>query len=278
MPAYLKRAGSQFIRFQGPKFDIDWNSLPQDGVSQGKEINWFQILDSSGHFLEGNASLQHGALPTLNEYKYSTMTSPHGGKIRVVAFAFQPEVEDEDVAITPPNIRKSCIVIVGSSCDQMETSLHKLAGVLIVMSIIMAVLSLGVVLVVLRMGLRPLDSMGSEVSKIDAFNLENRLVFDALPVELVPIAEKLNDLLGRLEVSFARERRFSADVSHELRTPIAELRSLSEVMLRQPDLSSEVRQAFQDVLDSCARCSPQLRLYWKLCRVSKRPDPGNRIG
>src|SRR5262249_4364943 len=57
-----------------------------------------------------------------------------------------------------------------------------------------------------------------------------------------------NDLLSRLESSFARERRFSADVSHELRTPIAELRSLAEVSLRWPLDPEAARGAFQDAL------------------------------
>jgi two-component system sensor histidine kinase QseC len=56
-----------------------------------------------------------------------------------------------------------------------------------------------------------------------------------MPEELRPITSRLNDLLGRLEESFDRERRFSADLAHELRTPLAELRSLAEVELAWPE-------------------------------------------
>ena len=50
-----------------------------------------------------------------------------------------------------------------------------------------------------------------------------------LPLELQGIAAKLNELLGRLEVSFARERRFTSDAAHELRTPLAELKAMTEL-------------------------------------------------
>ncbi|WP_226642267.1 ATP-binding protein [Microbulbifer variabilis] len=41
------------------------------------------------------------------------------------------------------------------------------------------------------------------------------------PEELLPVVQSINALLTRLQASFERERRFSADAAHELRTPIA---------------------------------------------------------
>src|SRR5262249_29966560 len=52
--------------------------------------------------------------------------------------------------------------------------------------------------------------------------------------ELAAPVRTLNELLARLDASFAREREFTANVSHELRTPLAGLRTLLEVSARAP--------------------------------------------
>lgn len=44
---------------------------------------------------------------------------------------------------------------------------------------------------------------------------------DELPTELVPVADTLNGLLGRLSAAFEAERSFAANAAHELRTPLA---------------------------------------------------------
>jgi two-component system sensor histidine kinase QseC len=44
------------------------------------------------------------------------------------------------------------------------------------------------------------------------------------PSELMPVVSSVNALLSRLNASFERERRFSADAAHELRTPISAIK------------------------------------------------------
>jgi two-component system sensor histidine kinase QseC len=99
----------------------------------------------------------------------------------------------------------------------------------------LAIATVAAVSVMVRRGLRPLATLARHAEKIDASSLQLRFPTENIPSELLPIAQRLNDLLARLEASFARERRFSADVAHELRTPIAELRALAEVALKWPD-------------------------------------------
>ena len=73
------------------------------------------------------------------------------------------------------------------------------------------------------------NRLSESIAALDASSLGNRLLLRGLPVELRPPFVKLNELLARVERSFARERQFTADVSHELRTPIAGLRNILEV-------------------------------------------------
>jgi two-component system sensor histidine kinase QseC len=94
----------------------------------------------------------------------------------------------------------------------------------------------------LRRELAPLDALAERATRINADSLATRFPTNSLPGELSPISSRLNDLLARLEQSFERERRFSADLAHELRTPIAELRALAEVALKWP----ETREAATD--------------------------------
>jgi two-component system sensor histidine kinase QseC len=95
---------------------------------------------------------------------------------------------------------------------------------------------------VLRRGLEPLERLGEQTAAIDSRSLGTRFSVRDLPEELRPIAVRLNDLLARIEQSFERERRFSADLAHELRTPLAELRSSAECALKWP----ESREAVTD--------------------------------
>ncbi len=104
-----------------------------------------------------------------------------------------------------------------------------------------------------RGGLTPLNELGVSVASIDATNLTRRISDARLPAELRPVADRVNELLSRLEASFARERRFSASAAHELRTPLAELRTLAELNLTTPSSAEESEESWRDVLASTLR-------------------------
>ncbi len=83
--------------------------------------------------------------------------------------------------------------------------------------------------------LSPLNLLNKQILEIDAQSLEVRIPGGSLPVELRPVAERINGLLERLADSFEKERRINANLAHEIRTPLAELKLLAETALKWPE-------------------------------------------
>jgi signal transduction histidine kinase len=84
------------------------------------------------------------------------------------------------------------------------------------------------------------------------------------------LAQTINEMIARLERSFAEVRRFTADASHELRTPLAAIRSEAEVALGRPSLSADQQHLLGSILEECARLA---RLTDQLLTLS-REDAG----
>jgi two-component system sensor histidine kinase QseC len=89
--------------------------------------------------------------------------------------------------------------------------------------IVFAIPLLGIMIwLIVSAGLRPVSRIAAELSVREASDLRS-LELTQVPRELKLLTHSANELLRRLEASFAREKRFASDAAHELRTPIAVL-------------------------------------------------------
>jgi signal transduction histidine kinase len=97
--------------------------------------------------------------------------------------------------------------------------------------------------------LRPLTAITSAARAISASNLHERLALEGPDDELRELGDTFDELLGRLESSFAAQRQFVANASHELRTPLTLERAILEVSLNDPAANaSSLRAACERVL------------------------------
>jgi two-component system sensor histidine kinase QseC len=124
---------------------------------------------------------------------------------------------------------------------------------LAVAAIGLAVACVAVVRWIVARELRPVEQVAAQAILIGPETLDLRFDVASLPAELKPICLRLNDLLGRLDQAFRRERRINADIAHELRTPIAELRSLTEVASLWPGDERQMSVYLRDAHDVAVR-------------------------
>lgn len=119
----------------------------------------------------------------------------------------------------------------------------------------------------LRRGLQPLDATAQDVAQRSARSLDP-ITLEAVPKEIKPLVVSINDLMHRLAVAFATQRRFLADAAHELRTPITALRLQLQLLQRSTD-DAQRRQA---VAELAAGIDRSQRLVEQLLQVA-RSDP-----
>lgn len=98
-----------------------------------------------------------------------------------------------------------------------------------------------------RQGIRPVEEIATTARHISSTNLHERIHPEGYPFELASLAGTFNQMLDRLEESFERISRFSADIAHDLRTPVNNIRGEAEVALARARTEDEYR----DVLGSC---------------------------
>src|SRR5437762_6398593 len=101
--------------------------------------------------------------------------------------------------------------------------MNRLAVALTVFGVIGGLVTAAVAVRVSRSALRPLNQTAQQIGAIDEQKLDRRIDAAALPPELTPMAERLNEMLARLQEAFTLRNQFIGDASHELRTPVAAL-------------------------------------------------------
>jgi len=101
----------------------------------------------------------------------------------------------------------------------------------------------------IRRGLLPLEAIRTALAARAPDALQP-LPERGLPGELRPLVATVNALLGRIERTIERERRFTGDAAHELRTPLTAVKTHIQVARLAgcgPDVDSSLAQAEQGV-------------------------------
>jgi heavy metal sensor kinase len=145
------------------------------------------------------------------------------------------------------------ILRLGLDEAPLLANVMRFLSVLLLLAPVTVMVAVALVYRVTTSALSPLSIMVRRAERITAERLNERLPVHNPSDDLGHAARVFNELLQRLEDSFAQLRRFTSDASHELRTPLASLRSIGEVSLQNDHSAAEYREVVASMLEEVRR-------------------------
>ncbi len=157
----------------------------------------------------------------------------------------------------------SLVIQCGKPLDEVERALARLRFIIWVSVPGAVAAACFVGWVIIRRSFSPVNAMIREARNITGANLQSRLPRSQVGDEIDRLAETLNEMMDRIEISTKSIREFSSDVSHELKTPLAIIRGEIDLALRRsrsPETLTQTLQVIGEEVNEMIRLVDDLML------------------
>jgi heavy metal sensor kinase len=207
--------------------------------------HYYQISRDDGDMLvrSPSLSLAGASLPHLKgapRADFRTIAGPGGVPVRMVTQSFSFSIG----ALT---------FQAGDSLTDTYELLGSFRDVVLWISPVVFLICGAGVFVAAGWALKSLRDFASKVNEITGENLFERIEEKGAAAELRPLAASFNTMLGRLDESFSRQRRFLSDASHELRTPTSIIKSFCDVTLARERTAGDYRETLVKISETVNR-------------------------
>lgn len=217
---------------------VDFEGGPPAEFLGGREAQYFELWAADKPAAR-STSLGLRDLPYVSPGPrgpaYQFVSLPDGRPGRQISLSVRPFIDDKERSgLVKPPAANVTLLVARDTRHLAAAALVRLRWLLVGACGLAVVVCLGLMAWAISNGLRPVKAIAGRIERVGRRDLSDRIPIDGVPGELLPIVQRLNELLDRLETAFARERAFSADVAHELRTPLAGLQAALEVCSSRP--------------------------------------------
>ena len=220
------------------------NQLFEQFMNQGNLNKFYRIYDGSGNVGSRSKNISASQFP-LSQNAYAEALEGRNSYETFKVGAQQPIR-----VITMPILLEGKLinlVQVGTSLEAVQETLRNLK--IFLFTAVPSVLILAALFArfMARRALKPISRIIDTAREIgQGQELSKRIPVLKIKDELGQLALTFNEMMNRLENSFAQMRQFSSDASHELRTPLTVLKGQNELILSKQRKLEE----YQEVISS----------------------------
>jgi heavy metal sensor kinase len=151
--------------------------------------------------------------------------------------------------------RPAYIIQVATQLGQVYSALGKLKVIIFIFLPLTVILSGIAGIFLVKVALRPVNSMIRTIRQITAENLKMRVNIPDTKDEIKKLADTFNEMLLKLDETISAERSFIQDISHELKTPLTILKGQLEVTLKNIRSQEEYESVLYSSLEEIDRIS-----------------------
>ncbi len=247
---------------------------PLRGVPTSTSVT---LLDATGSVIGQLGGDLSGTLLDTSFSAYTTAKVAATGS-KPFTLAVKDQTDYRVIATVLPSQQGS--VLVSASLESVNRTLAELSFLFFLISLIVLLLIALLARTFIRLSLKPLDKVEETAAAIASGDLSARLPEAGSGTEVGKLTHSLNQMLSRIEESFAvrvesesKLRRFVADASHELRTPLTAIRGFAELH-RQGAVSGEekTKELVGRIEKESIRMGSLVEDLLLLARMDQTPD------
>ncbi len=210
------------------------------------DLIYYQVLGLRGEYLSGERDLP---LPPEDDVVQTGRVKLRddefrGQEVRVAWLYTRAETVLN--AAGQKTVGKPILIQVAETREKRQRLASEIVKGVMLPQFVVLPLAVFLVWLALARGIRPLHQLEERIRARRPDDL-SPIDTQAVPVEVAPLVNSVNDLFDRERKSLAAQRRFLADAAHQLKTPLAGLRMQAELALRAQTSEADLKQSLKQI-------------------------------
>ncbi|WP_289659354.1 HAMP domain-containing sensor histidine kinase [Flavobacterium panacagri] len=172
---------------------------------------------------------------------------------------------------------KDFYALISATDDYGKKKLLFLRYTLIISYIFFSCLCWVITSFTIKKAMNPLNAFHQKIKKINENNLDTRIESKSSKDEIDLIAHEFNFMMDRIELSYQRQKEFTAHASHELRTPLSRMTSQIENAITDPDAKPKNKSFLNAILTDVNHLGELINSLLILSKIDNKETEHNEV-